>query len=109
MTERIPEHEQSNYEIFRECVSVPVLKALAVPAEKPKRRREKKRGGRGLGIKTGRKSLKAGNDGDGDVNGREGPENDANNHHEKKEEVEKPDVAEDSNDAEDLGDFIDVR
>ncbi|KAF2707355.1 hypothetical protein K504DRAFT_384555 [Pleomassaria siparia CBS 279.74] len=43
MTERIPENEQTNYEVFRECVAEPVLKALAEPEEKPKRSRDKKK------------------------------------------------------------------
>lgn len=41
-----PVEEQSNYETFRECLSEPVLRTLAVAPEKPKRRRRsgKKKG-----------------------------------------------------------------
>jgi len=43
MAERIALDEQTNYETFRDCLSEPVLKALAAPVEKP---RKKKRSGR---------------------------------------------------------------
>ncbi len=72
-TSVIPAKEQSNYEIFRECLSEPVLRTLAVTPEKPKRRRGGKRTG----------SVKEGQD-DQSVGQKE------------------------SNDAEDLGEFIDV-
>ncbi|KAF1920319.1 hypothetical protein BDU57DRAFT_10679 [Ampelomyces quisqualis] len=35
MGEVVPADEQSNYETFRDCLSEPVLKALAMPAERP--------------------------------------------------------------------------
>ncbi|KAF1843989.1 uncharacterized protein K460DRAFT_357637 [Cucurbitaria berberidis CBS 394.84] len=45
MDEPIPAAEQSNYETFRDCLSEPVLRALAAPVEeqKPKKRRHAKR------------------------------------------------------------------
>ncbi|KAF2501633.1 hypothetical protein BU16DRAFT_500870 [Lophium mytilinum] len=44
MASMIPADEQTNYEIFRDCVSEPVLRILAAPPKKEpkKRRREKK-------------------------------------------------------------------
>ena len=36
MAEPIPAEEQSNYETFRDCMSEPIMKALALPAEKGK-------------------------------------------------------------------------
>jgi hypothetical protein len=36
MAEALPADEQTNYETFRDCLSEPVLKALAGPVEKPK-------------------------------------------------------------------------
>ncbi|KAF2008197.1 hypothetical protein P154DRAFT_479733 [Amniculicola lignicola CBS 123094] len=52
MTEQIPSEEQSNYEIFRDCLSEPVLKALATPTAKPKKQkrahRKKGSGGQAL-------------------------------------------------------------
>ena len=49
MAEAIPAEEQSNYETFRDCLSEPVLKALAAPIEKskPKKKRHAKRGSKG--------------------------------------------------------------
>ena len=70
-TSVIPAKEQSNYETFRECLSEPVLRTLAVTPEKPKRRR---RGGKRTSL------VKEGQD----------------------------DQEGESNDAEDLGEFIDV-
>jgi hypothetical protein len=69
-----PAKEQSNYETFRECLSEPVLRNLAVMPEKPKKRR---RGGKRTGL------VKEGQ-GDQGVG------------------------QEESNDADDLGEFIDV-
>ena len=45
MALRIPATEQSNFETFRDCVSEPVLKALAAPSEKakPKEKKNKKK------------------------------------------------------------------
>lgn len=45
MAESIPAEEQSNYETFRDCMSEPIMKALALPAEKekPKRKRTAKK------------------------------------------------------------------
>ena len=74
LTSVIPEKEQSNYETFRECLSEPALRTLAVTPEKPKRRR---RSGKRMG------SVKEGQDNRGVGQ-------------------------EESNDAEDLGEFIDV-
>lgn len=36
MADPIPPEEQSNYETFRDCMSEPIMKALALPAEKEK-------------------------------------------------------------------------
>lgn len=36
MADTIPADEQSNYETFRDCMSEPVMKALALPAAKEK-------------------------------------------------------------------------
>ncbi|KAH4344617.1 hypothetical protein HBH98_134720 [Parastagonospora nodorum] len=46
MADPIPADEQSNYETFRDCLSEPVLKALAMPIEKarPKKKRHVKKG-----------------------------------------------------------------
>jgi len=99
MTERIQEDEQSNYEIFRECASVPVLKALALPAEKPKKKPRKK-GGRGH-VKRNSKG--------GDAASSEGKEIIAENEEEKEQSNDLSFKDGDGNDAEDLGDFIDVR
>jgi hypothetical protein len=41
MAEPIPADEQPNYETFRDCLSEPVLKALAVPTEKPKSKKKR--------------------------------------------------------------------
>ncbi|KAI4634615.1 hypothetical protein J4E83_001934 [Alternaria metachromatica] len=48
MAEPIPAEEQSNFETFRDCLSEPVLKALAAPIEKPKskKKRHAKKGSR---------------------------------------------------------------
>ncbi|KAJ4321872.1 hypothetical protein N0V94_002706 [Neodidymelliopsis sp. IMI 364377] len=45
MADPIPADEQSNYETFRDCMSEPVMKALALPAEKekPKKKRMAKK------------------------------------------------------------------
>lgn len=49
MAEPIPAKEQANYETFRDCLSEPVLKALATPIEKPKpkKKRHAKKGSKG--------------------------------------------------------------
>jgi len=87
MAERIPENEQSNYEIFRECVSVPVLKALALPAEKPKKTAKKRKEARVHGKKnSGGKKIMV----------------------EKETEEHEGGLFGEGNDAEDLGDFIEV-
>lgn len=44
MAEPIPSDEQINYETFRDCFSEPVLRTLAAPTEKTKKK--KKRHGR---------------------------------------------------------------
>jgi hypothetical protein len=63
MAEPIPAEEQSNYETFRDCLSEPVLKALAAPIEKPKARQKRhaKRSSKGVNtfnavVKTGPKT-----------------------------------------------------
>lgn len=79
MAEVIPPEEQSNYEIFRECLSEPVLKALAPQVEKPKK---KKRHGRKTSKTTSNPDII---------------------------EPNEPIVDDTANDADDLGEFIDVR
>ncbi|KAF2470298.1 uncharacterized protein BDR25DRAFT_262091, partial [Lindgomyces ingoldianus] len=85
MAEPIPAEEVSNYETFRECLSEPVLRALSAPAEQPKKKRaHRKKGGKSNGEgNEAEADAKVGNE-DGDL------EKDT-----------------DSNDAEDLGEFID--
>ncbi|KAI4665042.1 uncharacterized protein J4E79_003341 [Alternaria viburni] len=41
MAEPIPAEEQSNFETFSDCLSEPVLKALAAPIEKPKSKKKR--------------------------------------------------------------------
>ncbi|KAL1800154.1 hypothetical protein ACET3X_000496 [Alternaria dauci] len=41
MAEPIPAEEQSNYETFRDCMSEPIIKALAAPIEKPKPKKKR--------------------------------------------------------------------
>lgn len=84
MADSIPADELSNYETFRDCLSESVLKALAMPAEKPKprkRRHAKKDSKAKIGL-----SVKS---------------------------MEEPEVTSSADahaaDAEDLGDFIEVR
>ncbi|KAF2730443.1 hypothetical protein EJ04DRAFT_555402 [Polyplosphaeria fusca] len=43
MASEVPPDEQSNYETFRECMSEPILKALAQPVEKPKSRKRNRK------------------------------------------------------------------
>ncbi|KAF2175600.1 hypothetical protein K469DRAFT_646988 [Zopfia rhizophila CBS 207.26] len=81
MADGIPAEEQSNYETFRECLSEPVLKALAAPVEKPKKKRAHRKRKSKDGVK-----LK------GSVNYKKD---------------EKAMEEEGANDAEDLGEFID--
>ncbi|PSN62709.1 hypothetical protein BS50DRAFT_638317 [Corynespora cassiicola Philippines] len=52
MAEPILEEEKSNYETFRECLSEPVLKALAMPAEAPRKKRVKRRKGKEIVSRT---------------------------------------------------------
>jgi hypothetical protein len=47
MTEPIPAEEQANYETFRDCLSEPVLKALAAPTEKLKPKKKKRHAKKG--------------------------------------------------------------
>jgi len=79
MAELITPEEQANYETFRECLSDPVLKSLAAPVEKPKKKK-----------KSERKSMK--NNGDAG----------------KRMRGESTRVDEAPNDAEELSEFIDV-
>lgn len=69
----------TNYETFRECLSEPVLKALAVPVETPKKR--KRRHGRKAQTK--------------EIENEQSESNAVN--------------SDEANDAEDLGEFIEVR
>lgn len=41
MTDIIPAEEQSNYETFRDCMSEPIMKALALPEQKEKNRKKR--------------------------------------------------------------------
>lgn len=82
MAEPIPAEEQSNYETFRDCMSEVVLKALAAPTEKPKPKKKRH-------AKKGSKSGKS------DVARQDkAVENSTQDSH--------------TNDAEDLGEFIEV-
>jgi hypothetical protein len=49
----MPPEEQSNYKTFRDCLSEPVLKALAAPTEKPKpkKKRHAKKGSKNNVVK----------------------------------------------------------
>jgi hypothetical protein len=80
MAEPIPADEQSNFETFRDCLSEPVLKALAAPIDKPK---PKKKRHAKKGSKSGRNEIV-------------------------KQEVVPTVVESQETDAEDLGEFIEV-
>lgn len=41
MAEPIPAEEQLNYETFRDCMSEPIMKVLALPAEKEKPKKKR--------------------------------------------------------------------
>lgn len=41
MAEPIPAEEQFNYETFRDCMSEPIMKVLALPAEKEKPKKKR--------------------------------------------------------------------
>jgi hypothetical protein len=84
MAESIPAEEQSNYETFRECMSEPVLKALAAPMEKPK---PKKKRHAKKGSKNGKNEIVKQDKTVADGNGNEDTQ---------------------ATDAEDLGEFIEV-
>lgn len=87
MADTIPAEEQANYEIFRECMSEPVLRALAAPVEEEKKTKKKRH------AKKGSKSARR------DVV-------------DEAQEKQKPSVtttSEEASDAEDLSEFIDVR
>ena len=83
MGENIPEEEQSNFETFRECLSEPVLRTLAHPIEKSRTKKKKK-----THAKKGSKTLVP----------IPTPDESTDNSKE----------LEGANDAEDLGEFIDV-
>jgi hypothetical protein len=51
MAERIPEEEQSNYETFRDCLSEPVLRTLAAPAQTAKKSKRVRKGRKSVGKK----------------------------------------------------------
>jgi hypothetical protein len=80
MAEPIPADEQSNFETFHDCLSEPVLKALAAPIDKPK---PKKKRHAKKGSKSGRNEIV-------------------------KQEVVPTVVESQETDAEDLGEFIEV-
>ncbi|ORY12739.1 hypothetical protein BCR34DRAFT_482203 [Clohesyomyces aquaticus] len=84
MADIIPEDEQSNYETFRDCLSEPVLRILAAPVERPKKKRREHRKKSVKGTNSLKEELEDGKGGDGDV---------------------KPSNA--TTDAEDMSDFID--
>ncbi len=80
MAERMPEAEQGNYDTFRDCLSEPILRALAAPVEKARRRGKNAKKGKEKGgevVRAG-EAVERTSDDDGDA-------------------------------AADLGDFIDVR
>lgn len=79
MAETIAPDEQTNYETFRDCLGDPVLRSLAAPIERPKKKK-----------KSARKSLKISVEVDNDA------------------QKESTRQVETTNDAEDLGEFIDV-
>lgn len=83
MADVIPADEQSNYETFRDCLSEPVMKALALPDEKPKPKKKR--------------IAKKGSKEKNDING-------------KSKETEKIISSREAKqtDAEELGDFIEV-
>ncbi|KAH7401423.1 hypothetical protein BKA66DRAFT_565063 [Pyrenochaeta sp. MPI-SDFR-AT-0127] len=89
MAEALPADELSNYETFRECLSEPVLRALAAPTEKPKTRKKrhaKKESKSGIDSVAGKGKIDKGNDGnEKDTSG---------------------DTDAQATDAEDLGEFI---
>lgn len=78
MAEHVLDEEKSNYEMFRDCLSEPVLRTLAAPIKKSK---IKKKGRKGKHAATKEEKVSTGQD------GLVGDENAA---------------------AEDLGEFIDV-
>lgn len=84
MTELIPAEEQSNYETFRECLSEPVLRSLVAPVEKPNKKK-RRHGKKGSKSKNNVKDIEVEESKKNTTNGDEQP-----------------------NDAEDLGDFIEV-
>ena len=101
MAERILEEESSNYEIFRECVSEPILKVLAAPEEKPKRRKKEKKARNHVKNKSR----------DGDIQEQAPVVPSSKGTPKTIEKDTEGDTAEqfrEGNDAEDLGDFIDV-
>lgn len=96
MADPIPADEQSNYEAFRECLSEPVLRALAAPVDKPKpkRKRHAKKESKGT-IDRAEERDKKPVEGDGTTN--------------IKDIGTVPDTETQATDAEDLGEFIHVR
>lgn len=93
MADPIPADEQSNYEAFRECLSEPVLRALAAPVDKPKpkRKRHAKKESKGT-IDRAEERDKKPVEGDGTTN--------------IKDIGTVPDTETQATDAEDLGEFI---
>jgi hypothetical protein len=87
MADIIPSDEQSNYETFRDCLSEPVLKSLAAPIEKPKPKKKRH-------AKKNSKEKNA-------LNGKSKPEVTTSGN------ISNSDMQ--TSDAEDLGEFIEVR
>ncbi|OAL46181.1 hypothetical protein IQ07DRAFT_660957 [Pyrenochaeta sp. DS3sAY3a] len=87
MAEHIPAEEQANYETFRECLSEPILRALAAPVQKttPRKKRHARRAS-----KSGKAGEKSGA-GDPGASSEKDAQDDAHQ----------------TSDAEALGDFID--
>ncbi|RMZ70215.1 casein kinase phospho pp28 [Pyrenophora seminiperda CCB06] len=56
MAEAVSAQEQANYETFRDCLSEPILKALAVPIEQAKPKKNKKRYAK-KGLKSSKKRV----------------------------------------------------
>lgn len=90
MADEIPAEEQSNYETFRDCLGESILRALAAPGEKTRKKKGRKSARKGAG---------------GNKNGALGEKEEG----EGKEETATAGAEEAANAAEDLGEFIDVR
>ncbi|KAF1950229.1 hypothetical protein CC80DRAFT_482938 [Byssothecium circinans] len=57
MATLIPDDEQSNYETFRDCLSEPVIRALAAPTVEKRGKSRKKRERKGVSVDKGREMV----------------------------------------------------